>query len=100
MAELRHSLSVMSDGSLTNAAPVQYFRVPHDTERANVNAGEFAYLGDGNHTGRIRSAVTTNNKPYPEVYRLQPDHQTPLNCAFQKLWRNINPRLDDNHWST
>jgi hypothetical protein len=47
----------------------------------------------------VRQVVLNTGDPMPEVYRLNPDHHTILNCAFQWLWRNINPDLSDKRWS-
>jgi hypothetical protein len=81
-------------------APVQLYRKPHDVEVISYDDKNWAYGGDGYRAGRVRGAVLSSGKPMPEVYRVQPDHQTPINCAWQKLWRGINPELSDEKWGT
>jgi hypothetical protein len=86
----------------------QYYRVPHDVERVDWNKGDLRYRTDGSR-GEPRKIYTVNPitgqkeqilNAFPEVYRLAPDHHTVLNCAFQWLWRSINPDLSDKKWST
>lgn len=91
------------DGSVVSLASrpqVQYYRVPHDIERYNVNLNDKAtgMLYIGWRTGPVRSVVIQNNVPLPEVFRLLPDHQTPLYDRWIRLWRAINDELDDDHF--
>lgn len=72
----------------------QYWRVPHDIERINWNAGDMRYGGDGYRLGPVRGSA-----PTPEVYRVYPDQTTPIGEAHQWLWRNLNPLLSDDKWS-
>lgn len=79
------------------------FRVPHDIERVKmyVDAGEqtdYGYRGDSN--GKPRKVVVVTGVPRPEVYRVDPDHQTPLDYAHQWFWRRLNPMLSDSKFST
>jgi hypothetical protein len=84
----------------------QYFRVPHDVERVNWNNKDFRYRGNvpgyesDLHGGPVRGVVTEYQKPYPEIYRMYPDHSTVVNCVWQKLWRSLNPDLSNAKWST
>ena len=105
MATPTSKLSIYSDGSIKVAAPspaqlVQYYRQPHDIEIQNYNAGYRTYLGDGVRTGPVRDSVVNTGKGMPEVYRLLPDHQVPLECRWIKLWRNLNPMLSDERFGT
>ena len=77
---------------------VQYYRVPHDIERVNVNADNFKYAG--NRSGRVRQAVLDKGEALPEVYRLNPNHHTVLSCPYQWMWKNINPNLSPQKWAT
>lgn len=76
--------------------PAQYFRQPHDIEMilgtpsADVTKPDRVYRGDGIHNGTARDRGVS---AIPEVYRLLPDHQTPLECRWVNLWRNLNPEL-------
>jgi hypothetical protein len=94
---------------------VQYYRVVHDVERVDWNAKDLRYRGNvdaykGDLTGgeprKIYGIDPATGlpvrilKPFPEVYRLKIDHQTIINCAWQHLWRALNPNLDNGKWST
>jgi hypothetical protein len=122
MVSLSSSVSVFSDGSLQVVHPsviapptMQHFRVPHDVERVDWNAKDYRYRGNvdaykGDLTGgeprKIYGIDPATGlpvrilKPFPEVYRLKIDHQTIINCAWQHLWRALNPNLDNGKWST
>src|SRR5690349_15315699 len=74
------------------------FRIPHDIEREEMyvvgnEKADFRYTGK--RFGTVRKAVFDHLAPLPEVYRLFPSHQIPLNKACQLLWRNINPELSN-----
>jgi hypothetical protein len=81
----------------------QLYRVPHDVERMNVNKDDYRYRTDGSR-GDARVVLDENavpiKKPFPEVYRCQPQHHIILDCAWQKLWRQLNPILSVEKWST
>jgi hypothetical protein len=81
--------SVFDDGSLLE--DVQYFRQPHDVEvlipGPSAKSPDRNYQGNADGYGRD----TGGKRAIPEPYRLLPDHQTPLNCEFQKLIRDCNP---------
>lgn len=85
---------------------IQYYRVPHDIERVNWNAGDLRYRGnvpeyrDNPHGGPVRAVVTNAGDPMPEVYRLDPDHHTILDCYWQWIWRDMNVNISDKKWST
>jgi len=76
----------------------QYFRVPRDVERMDVNANNFR-VRTGTR-GPVRQVVIDKNLAQPEVYRLLPAHHVVLDCAFQRLWRALNPKLSDEKWSS
>lgn len=82
---------------------VTLFRVPHDVERVRMYADEgenidFGYTGNSN--GTVRRSVIVKGDALPEVYRTDPDHQTPLDKEHQFFWRYINPMLSDEKFST
>lgn len=80
-----------------------YFRVPHDTERIRmyVEEGERTDLRyRGNSEGKVRKVVIDTGVARPEVFRADPDHQTPLDRDHQFFWRNLNPMLSDSKFST
>lgn len=78
--------------------PVQLYRKPHDIEIYSYDSGDWRYGGAGYRSGRRRSAAALN--PMPEVYRLEPDHVTLLNCDCQRLWWELNPELSARTQST
>jgi len=86
----------------------QYYRKPHDVEMINYDLDEkigWVYKGDGYHSGPVRGTVVNNpenplKKGMPEVYRVYPQHQTPLNCDWQWFWRELNPELTDKSFCT
>lgn len=76
------------------------FRVPHDRERVSWNTGDMRYRGDENGWAReIYRDGYRVMEPFPEVYRLNPDHHTVLDCHWQRVWREMNPALSDKRWS-
>jgi hypothetical protein len=75
--------------------PVKLWRKPHDVEIVDYDAKNFTYLGDGKDFGPVRDTVLDNSKGMPEVYRVFPEHQTPLECKWVWYWRNLNPELTD-----
>lgn len=81
----------------------QFYRIPHDIERINVNQDKLEYGGVG-YTGEARIVRDEFGlpilKPFPEVYRTYPDHHVVINCAWQRRWRGMNPTLSDDKWST
>jgi hypothetical protein len=77
--------------------PKQFYRVPHDIERFDWNSKDFRYGGDGYVEGPVRNPATV--EPQPEVYRYDPDHHVVLDCGWQLLWRNLNPKLSALKWS-
>jgi hypothetical protein len=48
----------------------------------------------------VRANVIKAGKRLPEIYRLDPDHHTIADCPVQRMWRNLNPQLNDKKWST
>lgn len=82
----------------------QFYRHPHDIEIKSYDLGYdnggWIYMGDGYTSGPVRKSVTVNNVSLPEVYRLEPDQTTALDCGWQRLWRELNPELSDKTWST
>lgn len=85
-----------------------YWYVPHDVKRVNWNAKDYTYRTDGSlgvpRRVYIVDPVTGQSElsslPYPEVYRVQPDHHTIVDCYWQRIWKDLNPDLDDKKWST
>lgn len=79
------------------------FRVPRDVERMDADKGDFRVRTDGS-LGKPRKVLDENGNPienpFPEVYRVYPWHHVILNCAFQTLWRELNPKLSSKRWST
>jgi hypothetical protein len=89
---------------IANGRPLeQLWRVPHDCERMNVNKDDYRYRADGSR-GEARVVLDENaepiKKPFPEVYRCAPQHHIILDCAWQKLWRQLNPKLSVDRWQT
>ena len=90
------------------APPVglRWARIPHDVERVNVDTGDFRYRADlpeyrdNPRGGPVRANVIKAGKRLPEVYRMNPDHHTLVKCPAQKLWRGLNPELNDERWSS
>lgn len=84
----------------------KYYRVPRDIERVDWNAKDLRYRGNvpeyanDLYGGSARQVTIDYNKPYPEVYRLKPDHHTILDCYWQRVWRELNPMLSDSKWSS
>lgn len=99
---------LMSNNALyiEHSANESLYRKPHDIEIKDYDSKQWQYMGDGYRLGRVRAAVINDpkgnpeKKPMPEVYRVLPDHQTPLNCDWQWFWRNLNPELTDTSWSS
>lgn len=77
----------------------QLYRKPHDKEIIDFDSGNWRYGGDGYRQGAVRQVVRESNTGRPEVYRLD-GQQTSLNCAWQRLWRELNPKLSDKKWGT
>lgn len=75
------------------------YRVPRDVERMNYNTGDWRIRTDGTR-GPVRETVTVKGKAQPEVFRVYPLHHVVLDCSWQKLWRELNPMLSDDKWST
>jgi hypothetical protein len=73
---------------------VQLWRVPHDFELLSpgpsAKSPDREYRGNTNGTWRDTKGITI-----PEPFRLQPEHQTPLDCSCQKLIRDCNPEHKD-----
>lgn len=93
-------ISIYSDGSLRYkrlpVAPAPRFigwRFPHDTERTNYDLKQWDYPGNG----PVRLVAKESGKP--EVYRVG-DWVTLLSPAWVRLWRDLNPELDDKHFCT
>lgn len=80
--------------------PMQYYRVPHDIERVSMDADNTDLRYRGNAGGKPRSSVLNTGEALPEMYRLDPEHHTILDCSFQRLWKNLNPDLSNAKWST
>lgn len=88
----------------------QLYRKPHDFEMFDYDDeqhGGWIYGGDSYRLGQVRNTVINNpdanphELPMPEVYKVKyPDHQTPLSCGWLHLWRDINPDLTTQAWST
>lgn len=83
-----------------NPAPVQLYRQPHDLEIIHYNEPEnWNYGGNGYRFGPVRN--TAHMQPSPEVYRFKDsDMQTPLSCDWLRFWRNMNPMLTDQSFSS
>lgn len=81
---------------LTTKPTIQLWRVPHDVERYNLDAGDFRYAGK--RVGVVRKEIRDAGVARPEIYRCTPDHTTPIGEAHQWLWRNINPELSGDKW--
>lgn len=83
---------------------IQYYRKPHDLEIYNYDneqGGGWVYGGNGYRGGKVRQTVLDENKGMPEVYRVKtPDHTTPLACKWIRLWKDINPMLTVNSFSS
>lgn len=99
------SLTVKSDGSFKIQTPVveiqkQFYRIPWDTERVNYNGDPQRLEYTGGNYGPVRQVVLSTGDPMPAVYRLDPDYHVVLDCACQKLWRELNPNLSNKKWST
>jgi len=77
----------------------QYYRVPGDIERVNYNSGDWRVRTDGSR-GPVRQVVIDENKAMPQVYRVYPLHHVILDCALQKMWRDMNPMLSNQKWSS
>lgn len=73
----------------------QLWRIPHDTERVNVNAGDYRYRPNVGMTGRgpVRQEIVNAGVARPEIFRVFPSQTTPIGEAHQWLWRNINYEL-------
>ena len=111
MVTLSRRILTFSDGtySIENFAATQFYRVPHDFERVAFgrdmryrgNVPEFAHSLRG---GIVRTALNESGDPIPgpapEVYRLDPDHHTPLNCHWQWILRWMNPELSEEKVAT
>jgi len=97
--KLTLTYSDQSTVTLATKPAAQYYRIPNDTERININEpyNDFRYRGDNG--GEVRDVVTRTGARLPEVYLLQGDLHTIADCAVQWLWRHINPDLTDNSWS-
>lgn len=84
--------------------PVQFYRKPHDVEIINYDSeqtGGWRYGGNGYRGGKVRQTVIDENKGMPEVFRVKfPDQTVPLACRWIKLWREINPMLAINSFSS
>lgn len=48
--------------------------------------------------GGVRDIVIQRNKPQPEVFSCFPNQFTPLNRAWQWLWRDLNAHITDMEW--
>jgi hypothetical protein len=81
----------------------QFWRHPHDVEIKDYNAPNDSgrmYMGDGYRLGKVRQRAVDSGKSLPEVYRLDPDQVTPLQNDFIHLWKDINPELSIEVFST
>lgn len=94
------TLQITANFGFTYPQDIQYYRVPHDIERKNWNTKDFLYMGDGYRDGPVRQPVINADDSLPEVYRLDPDIHVILDCAWQRLWRDLNPMLSDRRWSS
>lgn len=77
---------------------VQLWRVPHDTERYNVDSGDMRYAGA--RVGVVRKTIRESGTSRPEIFRTYPDHTTPIEEGHQWLWKNINPEISNAKWAT
>lgn len=85
---------VLNGKKFVPATNTQWYRQPHDREL--VSPGPEAVSPARNYRGNPNGTVRdTKGKTIPEPFRLIPDHQTPLDCSFQKLIRDCNPSLRD-----
>ena len=80
-------------------------RVPHDIERVDMDAGDDGdrrYRPNVGMSGKgvVRRTIRESGKSRPEIYRVSPDHTTPLAEKHQRLWKNINPELSGIKWRT
>ena len=80
------------------APSVQLYRVPHDVERYNMDKDDYRYAGA--RVGVVRKVIRESGVARPEIYRVFPDHTTPIGEKHQWLWRNINPNLSGTRWRT
>lgn len=89
--------------------PVQLYRWPHDIERYNYDHDDemvgMRYMAW--RSGKVRDAVINDpvynptRSPMPEVYRVIPDHVTPLSCRWLHLWYDCNKAdLTPEKWAT
>jgi len=90
-------------GKETLPTSKQYYRVPHDIERMNVDQDDYRYRVDGSR-GKPRTVNDEHGEqilnPFPEVYRCVPFQHIIIDCSFQKLWRQLNPMLSNEKWSS
>jgi hypothetical protein len=96
-------ISVLSNGEIRvggQSSSAVYYRAPHDIERYNVNVDDYRYISNNTIKGPVRDVVTITNTSLPEVYRLKPFHSVGLNATLQWLWKNINPEIGGEKWST
>jgi hypothetical protein len=96
-------ISVLSNGEIKvegQSSSAVYYRAPHDIERFNVNIDDYKYISNTTIKGPVRDVVTITNTSLPEVYRLKPFHSVGLNATLQWLWKNINPEIGGEKWST
>lgn len=77
---------------------IQLWRVPHDVERYNIDAGDFRYAGA--RVGVVRKTIRDAGVARPEIYRCYPDHTTRIGEKHQWLWKDINPELSGYRWRT
>lgn len=99
------SLKVFSDGSVVPETPVvniqrQFYRIPWDTERYDYNSDPQRLGYTGGSGGSVRQVVLDRGEAMPAVFRFNPDYHAVLNCACQKLWRELNPKLSVSKWAT
>ena len=104
------SIEITRKASAPPATGIQLYRKPHDVEIRNYNLNDKVYgwefMGVGYRSGPVRDAVLNDplsnptKSPMPEVYRIYPDHQTPISCPFVTLWRHMNPGLSVKQFST
>lgn len=81
----------------------QFYRVPHDIERMNVDGDDLRYRADGSR-GTPRTVRNELGEPilkaFPEVYRMFPGGPVVLDCTCQRLWKDLNPKLSNKKWAT